>query len=46
LTLFLPMPIEIEIMDGSPEEAFLAECIRIDLNRECKRHFGFSPSAT
>ena len=33
LTLFLPMPIEIEMIDASPEEPFLAACVRIDLNR-------------
>jgi AraC-like DNA-binding protein len=33
LTLFLPMPIETELIDASPEEPFLAAHIRIDLNR-------------
>lgn len=31
LSIFLPMPVEFEITEASPETPFLAACIKIDL---------------
>ena len=33
LTIFLPMPIEIEVLEASAEKPLLAAAIKIDLNR-------------